>query len=315
MPAAGLDEGKDSENSEDAADAEDSKTAKDSKGAKGSKATKGAKAAKGSSAKASPDDGSQGPSVAAHPRAALHVARAKGWGGLLGFVLAGWLSLPTCTLATAGLRALIAGIACYLAAWAGTMFVWRYVVMLQLSRARAPRARALSLAPPLAGGARPVGSPATRAGRVGGAETAAARARAASPPVAQAVAAPADPAPSGAAAQSAGTAHQRANVRVQAQRPVIAYVGDERSEVLSYTLDLSAGGMLLAGMDHLEPGELLEFELTLEPDDPVVAGVATVVRSTPDGNCAVSFKSMGDEDERRLVKWVFDYQRTEQPAA
>jgi hypothetical protein len=267
------------------------------------------------SSKDSADDGSQGPSVAAHPRAALHVARAKGWGGLIGFVLAGWLSLPTCTLASAGLRALVAGVACYLAAWAGTMFVWRYVVMLQLSRARTPRAPALSLAPPLAGGARPVGGAPARAGRVGGAETAAARARATAPAAPQAVAAPAGSPPPEAAAQGAGTVHQRANVRVQAQRPVIAYVGDERSEVLSYTLDLSAGGMLLAGLDHLEAGEQLEFELTLEPDDPVVSGVATVVRATPDGNCAVSFKSMGDEDERRLVKWVFDYQRSEQPAA
>ena len=267
------------------------------------------------SSKASADDGSQGPSVAAHPRAALHVARAKGWGGLIGFVLAGWLSLPTCTLATAGVRALVAGVACYLAGWAGAMFVWRYVVMLQISRARAPRAPALSLAPPPAGEARPARGAPARAARVGGAETAAARARATTPAATQAVAAPAASAPPAAAAQGADTVHQRANVRVQAQRPVIAYVGDERSEALSYTLDLSAGGMLLAGLDHLEAGELLEFELTLEPDDPVVAGVATVVRVTPDGNCAVSFKSMGDEDERRLVKWVFDYQRSEQPAA
>jgi hypothetical protein len=73
-----------------------------------------------------------GPSVAAHPRAARQVARAKGWGGLGGFLLGGYLSLPTSTLASAGLRALVAGVVCYVAAWAGAVFLWRRLVMLEL---------------------------------------------------------------------------------------------------------------------------------------------------------------------------------------
>lgn len=73
-----------------------------------------------------------GPSVAAHPRAARGVARARGWGGLGGFLIAGYLSLPTGTLAGAGLRALIAGIVCYVVAWAGAVFLWRRLVMLEL---------------------------------------------------------------------------------------------------------------------------------------------------------------------------------------
>jgi hypothetical protein len=90
-----------------------------------------------------------GPSVAAHPRAARAVARAKGWGGLVGFVLGGYLSLPTNTVAAAGLRALIAGVVCYVAAWAGAVFLWRRLVMLEIKgreqqilaahAARAPR--------------------------------------------------------------------------------------------------------------------------------------------------------------------------------
>lgn len=73
-----------------------------------------------------------GPSIAGHPRAVRSVARAKGWGGLLGFLLGGYLSLPTHTLADAGLRALIAGVACYVAVWAGALFVWRRLVMLEI---------------------------------------------------------------------------------------------------------------------------------------------------------------------------------------
>lgn len=73
-----------------------------------------------------------GPNIAAHPRAARGVARAKSWGGLIGFVLAGYLSLPTNTLAAAGLRALIAGVVCYVATWAGAVFVWRRLVALEI---------------------------------------------------------------------------------------------------------------------------------------------------------------------------------------
>jgi hypothetical protein len=77
-------------------------------------------------------DAATGPNVAAHPRAARAVARTKSWGGLVGFVLGGYLSLPTNTLAAAGLRALIAGVVCYVAAWAGAVFVWRRLVMIEL---------------------------------------------------------------------------------------------------------------------------------------------------------------------------------------
>lgn len=77
-------------------------------------------------------ESADGPSVAAHPRAARAVATAKGWGGLVGFAAGGYLSLPTHTLADAGLRALIAGLACYVAAWTGAVFVWRRLVMLEI---------------------------------------------------------------------------------------------------------------------------------------------------------------------------------------
>jgi hypothetical protein len=75
----------------------------------------------------------EAPSIAAHPRATRSIARAKSWGALGGFVLGGYLSLPTHTLASAGLRALIAGTVCYVAAWAGAVFFWRRMVPLEIS--------------------------------------------------------------------------------------------------------------------------------------------------------------------------------------
>jgi predicted lipid-binding transport protein (Tim44 family) len=87
---------------------------------------------KGKEKKGAEPASADGPSVAAHPRAARAVATAKGWGGLIGFAAGGYLSLPTHTLADAGLRALVAGLACYVAAWAGAVFVWRRLVMLEI---------------------------------------------------------------------------------------------------------------------------------------------------------------------------------------
>ncbi len=47
-------------------------------------------------------------------------------------MLGGYLALPTMTLAEAGVRALIGGVVCYLAAWAGAVFVWRRLVVIEL---------------------------------------------------------------------------------------------------------------------------------------------------------------------------------------
>ncbi|HXD55616.1 MAG TPA: hypothetical protein VN618_12730 [Solirubrobacteraceae bacterium] len=73
-----------------------------------------------------------GPSVAGHPRAARAVERAKAWGALVGFGAGFYESLPTHTFATTMLRALVAGIALFLAAWAGSVFFWRRMVMVEI---------------------------------------------------------------------------------------------------------------------------------------------------------------------------------------
>jgi hypothetical protein len=85
---------------------------------------------------------STGPSVASHPRASYQVRRAKGWGGLAGFAIAAYLSykagVPTFDL---GLRAIIAGMAGYMLAWACSVTVWRQLVLAEL-RAVADRGSA-----------------------------------------------------------------------------------------------------------------------------------------------------------------------------
>jgi hypothetical protein len=106
------------------AEAAETKPAKAAKPAKEKKEKKGKGADSGEAA--------GGPSVAAHPRAARAVGRAKGWGALIGFLLGGYESLPTHTVAETLLRALIAGAVLYVGVWAGALFFWRRMVMLEI---------------------------------------------------------------------------------------------------------------------------------------------------------------------------------------
>ena len=98
-----------------------------------SKGSKKDKASKKDASAGAPDSAREAlPTIAGHPRAARSVARAKGWGGLGGFLLAGYLSLATHAPAEAAARALVAGAVCYVAAWAGAVFIWKRLVMIEL---------------------------------------------------------------------------------------------------------------------------------------------------------------------------------------
>lgn len=101
---------------------------KEKKPAKGKKTEKPDK--KGKDAAPAAPEGT--PTIVAHPRAMRSIARAKGWAGLLGFLLAGYLALPTSTLAGAGLHALIGGVVSYVVVWGAAVFVWRRLVILEL---------------------------------------------------------------------------------------------------------------------------------------------------------------------------------------
>jgi PilZ domain len=104
---------------------------------------------------------------------------------------------------------------------------------------------------------------------------------------------------------------QREFVRINAARPVLVYAGRDRIEIESYTVDLSGGGFLLAGPDTLRIGDEIQFLLTLTPGELPITGTAKVVRTDLRGRRAVSFETISDLDQRRLVRFIFDCQRTE----
>jgi hypothetical protein len=82
------------------------------------------------------DAEADGLSVATHPRARAQVRRAKGWGGLIGFGITCYLSLKAgVPVPQTGMRALAAGVAGYLVAWACAVSVWRHLVLAELRAA------------------------------------------------------------------------------------------------------------------------------------------------------------------------------------
>jgi hypothetical protein len=75
--------------------------------------------------------------LADHPRAQRHIAQAKGWGGLLGFLVVGWSSHAAgVPVPQAGLRAIAGGAGLYVLAWAAAVAVWREVAVAEVERAR-----------------------------------------------------------------------------------------------------------------------------------------------------------------------------------
>jgi hypothetical protein len=78
-------------------------------------------------------------SVSGHPRAAYSIRRTKGYGGLIGLLLVGWLSHRAGALPVdAAVRALVGGIVGYVACWMISVQVWRHLVIAE-ARAAAER--------------------------------------------------------------------------------------------------------------------------------------------------------------------------------
>jgi uncharacterized membrane protein YccC len=96
---------------------------------------------KAKKAKGGKSTGADAMSVANHPRAGAQVSRAKAWGGLGGFLLVALLSLRAgVPMADALLRALLAGVVGYVAAWGAAVLVWRHLVVAELRAVRSHRA-------------------------------------------------------------------------------------------------------------------------------------------------------------------------------
>ncbi len=104
---------------------------------------------------------------------------------------------------------------------------------------------------------------------------------------------------------------ERRHVRVAAECPIALRAGVLDDPLIARTLDLSAGGLLLADADDLDIGEQLEFQLGITPGTPPVTGVVEVVRTDAGGNVGVHFTSITPAERWRLIRFTLDCQSEE----
>jgi len=77
----------------------------------------------------------------------------------------------------------------------------------------------------------------------------------------------------------------------------------------THAIDISGGGMLLGGADHLELDSLVRFTLDVGAGVPEIEGFARVVRADGQGRRALVFEQISPDDRQRLIHFVFARQR------
>ncbi|HEX4009201.1 MAG TPA: PilZ domain-containing protein [Solirubrobacteraceae bacterium] len=102
---------------------------------------------------------------------------------------------------------------------------------------------------------------------------------------------------------------RRSFVRVHAPQAVTLDSGDP-GDPRVHTVDLSGGGMLLAGADSLQADQTVHFTMALQTGEEPIEGVARVVRVREDHKRALVFEQIDEQDRQRLIRFVFECMRT-----
>ncbi len=102
---------------------------------------------------------------------------------------------------------------------------------------------------------------------------------------------------------------RREHVRVHAPRPVVLEFEDQDRELGTFAIDLSGGGVLLAGPDTLQIGDRLRFRLLLDGSASAIEGNGHVVRYGPGGYRAIAFTDVTASDRERLIRFIFEFER------
>ena len=103
---------------------------------------------------------------------------------------------------------------------------------------------------------------------------------------------------------------RREYVRVDAHAAVDVTLED-RADVKSIgttTVNVSASGLLLAGPSILETGELIGVALDVGEEEPVRCR-CRVVRETQEGFKGVHISEIHEDEQERLIRYVFQMQR------
>ena len=102
---------------------------------------------------------------------------------------------------------------------------------------------------------------------------------------------------------------RREHVRVESRLPTaIEPVDAAHAAVHTYTLDVSGGGVLVAGVGRAEPGAPVEVTLKVPGRATIEAG-GHVARRTAEGHAGVVFERIAPHDREELVRFIFERQR------
>jgi PilZ domain len=104
---------------------------------------------------------------------------------------------------------------------------------------------------------------------------------------------------------------ERKHVRVHAECPVVLRARTLSEPITTHSVDLSTGGMLLAGPQALYVGQRLSFQLAIAPGTPPLEGTVEVARIDEQGRAGVKFVAIGQADIWRLVSFTVECQREE----
>jgi hypothetical protein len=108
---------------------------------------------------------------------------------------------------------------------------------------------------------------------------------------------------------------RRHHVRVPARVPGLVGPRDGSVPPLhTFTIDVSGGGILIAGAGPVEAGSPVAVTVKLPDRDPLTSD-GRIARVTDDGHVALSFDGIADEQREALVRWIFEQQRREAAAA
>ena len=108
---------------------------------------------------------------------------------------------------------------------------------------------------------------------------------------------------------------RREHVRVAAQVPGLVAPRDEGHPPLhTFTLDVSGGGILVAGVGPVGVGAPVAITVKLPDRDPLVTD-GRIARRTDGGYVGLVFEGISEREREELVRWIFERQRLERQAA
>jgi hypothetical protein len=105
-------------------------------------------------------------------------------------------------------------------------------------------------------------------------------------------------------AEPAEVLQRREFVRIDSPQPVVV-----DGAVRTHAVDISGGGMLLRGLEHLREGQRVRFSLELGGSHAPIQGGARVVRVGREGQRGLVFDAISAKERQRLIHFIFEKQR------